>query len=118
LAPYRAELMIQASQQGLPLVRPLWMHYPDDLANIRQLPRSFLLGEQILVAPVLDPDVTRLDVQLPAGRWVHLWSDKLYDSKQGSSVSVDAPLGQPAVFYQADSLVGRQLQDAIKGFAD
>ena len=118
LAPYRAELMAQASQQGLPLVRPLWMHYPQDLANIRELPRSFLLGEQVLVAPVLEPGITRLDVQLPTGRWTHLWSGKVYDMGQGGSVSVNAPLGEPAVFYQADSLVGGQLREVIKDFAE
>lgn len=99
LAPYRQQLMDEAARTGLPLVRPLWLQYPNDPAGQQELPTSFMLGDQMLVAPVLEPGVTQLKVALPAGNWVHLWSGKRYAVKAGESVSVDTPIGQPAVFY-------------------
>ncbi|MCY1337128.1 Sulfoquinovosidase [compost metagenome] len=110
LAPYRAGLMREAAERGLPLVRPLWLHYPGDPASLTDAPRSFLLGEQLLVAPVLEPGVTRLEVALPAGRWVHLWSQRVYAVRAGGHVEVAAPLGRPPVFYPAGSLAGEELR--------
>lgn len=103
LAPYRQQLMEQAARTGMPLVRPLWLQYPDDPAGQEQLPRSFMLGDQLLVAPVLEPDVSELGVLLPAGDWVHLWSGKRFQATAGEPVQVAVPIGQPAVFYPADS---------------
>lgn len=113
LAPYRATLMREASERGLPLVRPLWLHYPDDPASFAVEPRSFLLGDQLLVAPVLEPGVVQVEVALPAGRWVHLWSRREYRIRAGEVVTVPAPMGQPAVFYPVGSAVGEQLRHSL-----
>ncbi|AYC33343.1 alpha-glucosidase [Pseudomonas cavernae] len=109
LAPYRAQLMAQAANRGLPLVRPLWLQYPDDPASAMATPRSFLLGDQLLVAPVLEPGARTVEVALPAGRWVHLWSQREYRASTGARIKIAAPLGQPAVFYPAGSAVGQTL---------
>lgn len=109
LAPYRQQLMVEASQRGLPLVRPLWLHYPDDPASVTDLPRSFLLGQDLLMAPVLESGVTQLEVALPAGNWIHLWSGKRIEAQPGTHVEVDTPLGQPAVFYRENSQAGTLL---------
>jgi alpha-glucosidase len=118
LAPYRASLMRQAAEQGLPLARPLWMHYPDDPESISTQPRSFLLGDQVLVAPVLESGVSSMEVHLPAGRWVHLWTQQVFASTAGQTVTVAAPLGQPPVFYLVDSEAGEQLQAAVSQLSD
>jgi alpha-glucosidase len=61
-----------------------------------------------MVAPVLDPGEDTLGVYLPAGRWVHLWSGREYGSlEEGVYETVRAPIGEPAVFYQESSDVGR-----------
>jgi alpha-glucosidase len=115
LTPYRARLMDQAARRGLPLVRPLWMHYPHMAASRIEQPQSFLLGDQLLVAPVLDAGVERLQVLLPPGQWVHLWSRQVFGDSAETLVEVDAPIGQPAVFYQPESAVGRDLQAFVEG---
>ena len=99
LAPYRQQLMEEAARSGMPLMRPLWLQYPDDPAGQQALPRSFLLGDQLLVAPVLEPGIDELEVLLPAGNWVHVWSGKVMRVRAGESVRVSVPMGQPAVFY-------------------
>ncbi|WP_187805648.1 alpha-glucosidase [Aquipseudomonas alcaligenes] len=103
LAPYRQQLMAQAARSGMPLLRPLWLQYPGDPAGQQALPRSFMLGDQLLVAPVLEPGVSELEVLLPAGAWVHLWSGKRFQAQAGETVRVAVPIGQPAVFYPEGS---------------
>jgi alpha-glucosidase len=110
LGPYRKELMQQASQTGAPLVRHLLLEYPDDPRAWEQ-GREFMLGSDILVAPVLAPGAERVAVYLPAGAWVHLFSGELYT--EPGDIEVSAPLGEPAVFYRADSPAGRALLNAL-----
>ncbi|WP_220814504.1 alpha-glucosidase [Pseudomonas paralcaligenes] len=109
LAPYRQQLMEEAARSGMPLMRPLWLHYPDDPAGQQALPRSFMLGDQLLVAPVLEPGVSELEVLLPAGDWVHLWSGRTLRARAGELVKVPVPLGQPAVFYPEGAALAASL---------
>ena len=61
--------MMQAEASGAPLVRHLWLHHPDD-AEARAVTDQFLLGPDVLVAPVTDPGATEREVYLPAFRRV------------------------------------------------
>jgi alpha-glucosidase len=118
LAFYRTQLFQDARERGWPLVRHLWLQYPDD-ARAQTVDDEFLLGSEILVAPVENKCFTRpfcpydKAVYLPRGEWVHLWTGAVYGSAAdgtggsgGSNVSVKAPIGQPAVFYRRGSVVG------------
>jgi alpha-glucosidase (family GH31 glycosyl hydrolase) len=107
--PYRMELVKEASETGLPVVRHPFVHYPDD-PEVLGLEYQFMVGEELMVAPVLDPGEEVVEVYLPAGRWVHLWSDKEYGSLEGGVYeTVPAPIGEPAVFYKEGSEAGRHM---------
>lgn len=58
----------EALDSGLPLVRPLWMLDPLDPA-CRLLADEFSVGEELIVAPVLQPGSTEREVYLPTGVW-------------------------------------------------
>lgn len=106
---YRRALVDEASQTGLPVVRHLFIHYPEDPVVYDISYQQFLVGDQLLVAPVLDPATNRVSVYLPAGEWVHIWTGQVYgDISAGTRITIDAPLGMPAVFYPVGSEVGAQ----------
>jgi alpha-glucosidase (family GH31 glycosyl hydrolase) len=108
--PYRLELVKEASETGLPVVRHPFVHYPDD-PEVYGLEYQFMVGPNLMVAPVLDPGEEMVEVYLPAGRWVHLWSGRKYGSlDKGVYESVRAPIGEPAVFSEESSDVGRWLR--------
>lgn len=108
-AGYRMRLIAEAAQTGLPVVRPLFLHYPSD-PQVLGLDRQFLVGQELLVAPVLEPEKTSVPVYLPAGEWVHLWTGTRHGVAAGGKwLTVSAPLGQPAIFYRGGSLVGAEL---------
>jgi len=95
LLPLLYRLALESHETGLPMIRPLAMHH--DVPRGTGLDQ-FLLGENLLVAPVLDPGVTRRDAWLPAGRWYDWYSGDLHDG--GQTVSVAAPLGTTPVFVR------------------
>ena len=105
LFDYRKQLVKEASETGLPVVRHPFIQYPDDPETWKITYQEFMLGADFLIAPVTDPDTTRVKVYLPKGRWVHVWTGTVYDG--GQYLTIDAPLGQPAVFFKEGSLAGQ-----------
>ena len=103
LAPYVAALCDEAVAHGWPLQRPLFLDYEDDL-ECWGIDTEFCYGRDLLVAPVIEANMTEWDAYLPAGaEWVHLWSHTRYTG--GVQITVESPLGAPPVFYRADSLL-------------
>ncbi|KAL7234706.1 hypothetical protein ACSBR1_018205 [Camellia fascicularis] len=104
---YRTQL-VKESQKGLPVCRHLFLHYPDD-EHVHSLSyEQFLVGDEILVVPVLDKGKKNVKVYFPVGEscsWKHIRTGNLY-TKQGSEAWVEAPIGYPAIFVKADSVIG------------
>jgi alpha-glucosidase len=101
LAPYLSQLSQEAAARGLPLQRPLFLHYEDD-PRAYEGQNSYLFGPDLLVAPVIDSGARRWRTYLPGGEtWVHVWSGAEYAG--GQDVEVAAPLGEPPVFYRRQS---------------
>jgi alpha-glucosidase (family GH31 glycosyl hydrolase) len=104
--PYRMELVKEAAETGLPVVRHPFIHYPHD-PEVYGLGYQFMVGAEFMVAPVLDPGEDTVRVYLPAERWIHLWSGRRYGSPtEGVYETVDARIGEPAVFYREGSEAG------------
>lgn len=112
VAPYRRLLMHEASRLGLPLIRHTWLHYPQD-PMARQLADQFMLGSELLVAPVLQKNGSSVKVYLPHEPlgWVHAWSQTNYKGNQ--TVEVPAPIGQPGIFFRAASECGKNVAQAV-----
>jgi alpha-glucosidase (family GH31 glycosyl hydrolase) len=111
--PYRMELVEEAAETGLPIVRHPFVHYPRD-PEVYGLDYQFMVGSELMVAPVLDPGEDTVEVYLPAGRWIHLWSGREYGSPEGVYETVRAPIGDPAVFYKEGSDAGRLFQEELE----
>lgn len=101
LAPYLRVLSVEAAVTGLPVQRPLFLHFEAD-PRAYESQTTYLYGADMLVAPVIEAGVTSWRVYLPRGAsWVHVWSEKEFAG--GLEVEVEAPLGAPPVFYRRDS---------------
>ena len=62
----------------------------------------FLLGPDLLVAPVHRAETTIWPVVLPAGAdWTHVWTGESW--KGGQEVAIAAPIGSPPVFFREGS---------------
>ena len=75
LLPYTYTLAWEARDSGLPLMRAMWLHYPDDL-RARGLGTQFMWGRDLLVAPVFTKGATSREVYLPTGDWYDWWTNE------------------------------------------
>lgn len=100
LAPYVRALGEEAAASGLPLQRPLFLHYPDDPA-LFAVQDQYLYGADMLVAPIIEEGVNARRVILPGeAPWRHVWSGE--DFAPGAH-EVAAPFDRPPVFYRPES---------------
>ena len=103
LEPYNALLVRGSQTSGAVTIRPLPLAYPGDPATYAIADSEYLLGPDLLVAPVTTAGATNANVHLPPGSWVHWWSDQVFTGP--TDVTVDAPLGSPPLFARAGGLV-------------
>ncbi|WP_031508336.1 glycoside hydrolase family 31 protein [Streptomyces megasporus] len=98
LKPYLLEQMRTAHTEGLPPMRPLFLEFPDD-ADAWDVADAFLLGPDLLVAPVLEMGARERTVHLPAGaEWTDAWTGEAYPG--GGPVTVPAPLERIPLFLR------------------
>ena len=98
LKPYVLDVMRAAHEEGLPVMRPLFLEFPDDQATW-SVADSYLFGPDLLVAPVLTAGASVRTAYLPAGaRWTDAWTGTSYEG--GTNVTVDAPLDRIPLFLR------------------
>jgi alpha-glucosidase len=102
LLPLLYTLAWRASRSGHPLVRPLFWPSGAD-PGLLSVDDAFLVGDALLVAPVLEQGARRRSVRLPAGRWYGYWDDEPFSGE----AEVDAPLGRLPLFVRAGAVLPR-----------
>ncbi|WP_328945742.1 glycosyl hydrolase [Streptomyces sp. NBC_00250] len=102
LRPYFTTLARLARMTGAPYVRPLWWGAPEDRV-LRDCEDAFLLGDALLVAPVLTRGADRRAVRLPRGRWYDTATEQAYEGP--GQVLLDAPLSRVPVLARAGAVL-------------
>ncbi len=100
--PYIYDLFYKGEKTGLPVMRPLVLHYPND-PEVRNMNNEFLAGENILVAPVLEQGATKRMVYLPEGTWYDFWTGEKFEGKQ--YILKDAPMDVCPMYIKAGSII-------------
>jgi alpha-D-xyloside xylohydrolase len=77
LMPYLYRCGLEATERGIPMMRPMIVEFPDD-PGAAYLDRQYMLGPDLLVAPVFAAD-GEVDVYLPPGVWTDWWSGARVD---------------------------------------
>ena len=111
LKPYFVQLMAEAAKTGMPLARPVFLHYPAE-QQAYQLRHQFLLGRDLLVAPVIEPGATSGRVYLPADSWIESSTGKKVAGPQWYSFA--APLGKPVAFIREHAAQRELLLQALR----
>jgi len=98
LKPYLQAADRENHARGVPVMRPLFFYYDGEEDYMQAY--EYLLGRDILVAPVLERGREDWGAYLPDDQWVHLWTGETY---HGGHHTVPAPIGEPPVFCRAES---------------
>lgn len=110
LAAHLARLFHEAATLGKPITRPYVYQYQGWRRGWRES-FAYLLGDELLVAPVYEPGTTTRTVLLPPGRWVDWHSGA--EHQGDAEVTLATPLGRPVMLLQ-DSERGRALADELR----
>ena len=102
LMPYLQTILRECHDTGLPLMRALWLHYPEDAAAVVR-GDQYLWGRDILVAPVVEKGATSRRLYLPRGQWYDFWTEH----KIEGGLEVDRPvdLATMPLFVRAGSIL-------------
>ena len=102
LLPYLYTAVRHAHLTGLPIVRALWLHYPDDPVAVAR-GDEYLWGRDILVAPVVEKGATDRRVYLPHGVWYDFWTDERVEG--GREIVRPVDLGTLPLYVRAGAVV-------------
>ena len=90
--------MERAHTTGEPAVRSMWFAWPGQ-RDARASDRQFMLGDNLLVAPISVEGATSREVWIPPGVWIHWFTGQAYTGP--STATIEAPIGRPPVFVRA-----------------
>ncbi len=102
LMPFLYSTLETAHRTGVPLFRPLVLNYQDD-SSTYNLDDQFMVGDDLLVAPILSPNTINRLVYLPRGTWYDYWTNKKYTG--GTMIRVDAPLETVPMFVRGGAII-------------
>lgn len=102
LMPYTYTLAWQARRTGMPLMRAMWLHYPND-ENAKNMGDQFLWGQDLLIAPVFTKGATTRDVYLPAGDWYDWWTNE--KKTGGQTITRPVDLATMPIYVRAGAII-------------
>ncbi len=105
LLPYIYTGIEESSRTGLPLLRPMFLEFPDD-ESLATNGEEFMFGSNLLVAPKVWPFTDGYTVTLPKGDWYDYWTGNRVDG--GKALQVDPPLDTLPVYVRAGSILPQQ----------
>ncbi|MCI0392456.1 MAG: DUF5110 domain-containing protein [Acidobacteria bacterium] len=102
LMPYLYSIVRECCETGLPIMRALWLHYPDDATAVAR-GDEYLWGRDILVAPVVEKGATARRLYLPRGFWYDFWTGEKIEGGREINRAVD--LATMPLYVRAGSII-------------
>ncbi len=104
--PYLYTLFREQERSGSPVMRPLWFEFPADKKTYL-ISDEYMLGGDVLVAPVVKEGLRKRDVYFPAGAvWINWWTGERIEG--GGQQNIDAPLDRLPIFVRAGAVIPTQ----------
>jgi alpha-glucosidase len=102
LLPFLYTALEESHRTGVPIFRPLLLNYQED-ENTLAIDDEFMMANDLLVAPILKPNVTARLVYLPAGVWFDYWTGARQEG--GRMIRVEAPLETVPLFVRGGAIL-------------
>ena len=114
LLPYYNTLAHESHLTGIPIMRPLMLEFPED-ARLLRVDDQIMLGEHLLICPVVEQGAKSRKITLPEGDWHDFWSERTW---QGPiSIEYPAPLDRLPLLVRGRTILpmGPVLQNIPDG---
>jgi len=107
MLPYLYNEFYNSSITGLPVMRAMFLNYQNDEECYNEdAGFQFMVGDNLLVAPVVNETSNTKKLYLPEGKWIELFNHNIYNGKQW--ITVDAPIDKIPVFLKAGGFIPMQ----------
>ena len=88
MLPYLYSTVRECTKTGMPIMRPLWLHFPNDPKSVG-CEHEYLWGNSMLVAPVIEKGATSRRVYLPPATWYDFWTGERLEGGREIDRTVD-----------------------------
>ncbi len=102
LLPFLYNTLEEAHRTGVPIFRPLMLNYQSDY-NTLSIDDEFMVGTDLLAAPILRPAQTSRMLYLPPGTWIDFWTGKSITG--GTEIQADAPLETIPLYVRTGAII-------------
>jgi alpha-D-xyloside xylohydrolase len=102
LLPYYNTLAHESHLTGLPIMRPLIFEFQNDV-RLRSVDNQIMLGEHLLICPVVEQDAKSRKIILPEGVWHDFWSDRSWNGRV--SIEYPAPLDRLPLMVRGGTIL-------------
>jgi alpha-glucosidase (family GH31 glycosyl hydrolase) len=102
MLPYLYSAVRECATTGMPIMRALWLHFPDDPKAV-SCGDEYLGGQSLLVAPVVEKGATTREVYLPGGAWYDYWTGARLDG--GGEIHRPVDLETIPLYVRAGSIL-------------
>jgi alpha-glucosidase/alpha-D-xyloside xylohydrolase len=102
MMPYTYTLAWEARETGMPMMRAMWLHYPED-KTAAACGDQYLWGEKMIIAPVYKPGATSRKVWLPEGTWYDWWTGEGVTGNREITRNVD--LSVMPIYLKAGAII-------------
>lgn len=102
LLPYNYTLAWEARHTGMPFMRAMWLHYPDD-EHASGVGDQYLWGRDLLIAPVYEQGASFRTVYLPEGEWYDWWDNSVHQG--GKPVVREVDLSTMPIYVRSGAII-------------
>jgi alpha-glucosidase len=96
--------MHEANVTGLPVMRPLFLEFPDDVQCYRDENLTFMFGSSVLIANVLEKSATERTIYLPSGTVWYDMNDNMRAYDGGQTISIPVKLSSIPMFLRGNGI--------------
>ncbi|HYV98072.1 MAG TPA: TIM-barrel domain-containing protein [Gemmatimonadaceae bacterium] len=102
LMPYLYSAVRECHETGMPIMRAMWLHHPDDPTAVAR-GDQFFFGQDVLVAPVVEKGATSRRVYLPRGVWYDFWTEERIEG--GKEITRPVDLSTVPMYVRAGATI-------------
>jgi len=102
LLPYLYSAVRECATTGMPILRALWLHHPDDPKAVARQD-EYLWGRDVLVAPVVEQGATSRKIYLPRGAWFDFWTGERVQG--GAEIRREVDLETTPLYVRAGAIL-------------
>lgn len=104
MLPYLYSMMYEASVKGTPVMRPLFMEFPEDKKCYTDQNLTFMFGPAVLVANVVEKGAKTRTIYLPAGTKWYDMNDQMREYEGGQTIEIPVDLGSIPMFLRGSAI--------------